>query len=110
MQVSALCTVQETVGLANLDNLFVGHSGQEDVLLVFVWIKTNHVGNLAVTEPLDALARFGVPELHLPIITAREEPAPVVREGYVLDSLGMSVEGTKTVPMGIDVPQLQSDE
>ena len=56
-------------GFTYLDNLLVRHAGQEDVLLVIVWMELHNVGNFAITEPFDALASFGIPKFHCAVIS-----------------------------------------
>ena len=46
---------------AYLDNLFVRHTSEEDVLFVIVGVEADDVWRLAVTEPLEALTGLGVP-------------------------------------------------
>lgn len=54
----------------HLNDLFVGHSGKEDVLLIFIGVEPNHVRDFAVAKPLNALASFRIPQLHLAVISA----------------------------------------
>ena len=53
-----------------LNDLFVGHSGEEDILLIFVGMEPDDVRDLSVTEPFQALACLRIPQLHLAIISA----------------------------------------
>lgn len=40
------------------------------MLLVLVGMESDNIWNLAVAETLQTLARLGVPELHLTVVTA----------------------------------------
>lgn len=46
---------------ADLDNLFVRHTSEKDMLFIIVGVETNDVGSLAVAEPLETLTGLGVP-------------------------------------------------
>lgn len=92
---------------AYLDDLLVGHAGEEDVLLVVVGVKADDVGGLAVAEALETLAGLGVPELHLTIVAAGKEAFAVVGKGDVLDGLDVAVERAKTIAVGVHVPELE---
>lgn len=91
---------------AHLNDFLVRHTSQEDVLLVFVRMETNDVWYLPISKALDALSCLCVPELHGAIVGARQELTSVIRKAYVLHSLGMAIEGTETVPVGVDIPEL----
>jgi hypothetical protein len=45
----------------DLDNLLVHHTGQENMLLIFVGMEAHYVCHLAVREILYALASFCIP-------------------------------------------------
>ena len=77
-----------------LNDLFVGHSGEEDILLIFVGMEPNDVRDLSVAKPFEALTCLRVPQLHLTIITTGEEPATIVREANVLDGFDMAHESS----------------
>ena len=89
-----------------LDDLLVGHTGQEDVLLVLVGMEPDNVWDLAVTEPLQTLSGLRVPEFHLTVVTARQELPSIIRESHVLDGLHMPMECPQAISMCIHVPQL----
>ena len=63
---------------AHLNDFLVRHTSQEDILFVLVWMEFDTIWSLAVAKPLDALACLRVPELHLSIIPAGQEPSTVV--------------------------------
>jgi len=92
----------------HLHDLFVRHSRQENVLLVVVRVEPNHIRNLSVAKAVETLSGLSIPEFHLPVISAGQELATVVRERKVFDSLYVSVECPQAVPMSVYVPQLES--
>lgn len=44
-----------------LNDLFVRHTSEEDVLFILVRMEAHNVGRLAVTEPLETLTGLGIP-------------------------------------------------
>lgn len=95
-------------GEAHLNDLFVRHAGQEDTLLVVVRMESNHIRNLPVTKPVEALAGLSVPEFHLSVIATGQELVTVVRESEIFDGLYVSMESSQAVPVGVNVPQLDA--
>lgn len=93
-------------GKPYLDNLFVRHARQENILFVVIGMEPDHVRNLSVAEAVEALAGLSIPEFHLSVITTGQELATVVRERKVFDGLYVSVEGPQAIPVSVDVPQL----
>ncbi len=55
---------------AHLDDFLVGHSGEEYVLFVFVWMETHNVRHLAVAESFQTLPCLRIPQLHLTVMSA----------------------------------------
>ena len=45
----------------HLNDFFIRHAGQKDVLLVLIRVEAYNVRDLAIGESLEALARFRVP-------------------------------------------------
>jgi hypothetical protein len=45
----------------HLNNLFIRHTSEENMLLILVWVEFDTIWNLAVTKSFQALARFGIP-------------------------------------------------
>lgn len=76
------------------------------MLFIFIRMEPDDVRDLAIAKALDALSGLRVPELHLPIVSAGQEFATVVRESNVLDGLHVTMKGTETIAVGVDVPQL----
>lgn len=66
--------------MSHLYDLLIGHTCQEDVLLVLIRMEADDVWYLSVTESFQALPSLGVPELHRPVVTARQELATIVRK------------------------------
>ena len=62
----------------HLDDLLVGHTRQENVLLVFVRMESHDVRDFSIAEPLQASTGLGVPELHLSVISTGQKLAAVV--------------------------------
>lgn len=69
-------------------------------------MELDNVGDLTVTEPLDALACLCVPQLDLTVVAAREESSPVIGEGQIFDMFHVPVERSQTITMRVHVPEL----
>jgi hypothetical protein len=76
------------------------------VLLILVWMESDHMRYLAVAEPLKTLPSLGVPEFHLAIISTREELPTIVGKRHIFHILGVTMEGTQTVAVRINIPEL----
>lgn len=55
----------------------------------------------------ESRTRLGIPELHLLVVTGREEPRSVVVERDVLDRLRMAHKRPEAVPLVVNVPELE---
>ena len=61
-----------------LDNFLVGHTSKENILLIFVWVEANDVGDFSIAEALQTLTSFCVPQFHLTIVSARKKLTAVI--------------------------------
>ena len=77
------------------------------MLFILVRMEAHNVWDFAVAEALDALASFRIPQLHLTVITARQKLPAVIGECDVLHGLHVAMEGSKTIAMRVDIPQLE---
>lgn len=93
-----------------LDDLLIGHTREEDMLFVLVRMELDDVGYLAVAEPLQTLASFGIPELDLTIVATRQELGSVIVEAQVFDRFDVAMECAKTSTMCVHIPELNGIE
>ena len=63
---------------AYLDDLLVGHTSKEYILLILVRVEANDVGNFSIAETLQTLTGFRVPQLHLTIVTAGKKLTTII--------------------------------
>ena len=96
--------------LTHLNDLFVGHSRHEDVLLVGIRVKFDDVRNLSIRKRLHTFAGFRVPYLDMPVIGCREEFGALVVESDVFDGLRMAQERPQTISFLIHIPQLHKSD
>lgn len=61
-----------------LDNFLVGHTSKENILLIFVWVEANDVGDFSIAEALQTLTSFCVPQFHLTIVSAGKKLTAVI--------------------------------
>jgi Na+-transporting NADH:ubiquinone oxidoreductase subunit NqrB len=90
-----------------LNNLFIRHTSEENILFILVWMESNDVRYLPVAEALEALAGFRVPELHLAIVPTGEKLSTIIRKRHIFHIFCVPMEGTQTVAMRINVPKLK---
>ena len=63
--------------ISYLNDLLVGHTREEDVLFVLIRVESDHIWNLAVAEPLQALAGFRIPQLDITVHTTAQQPTAI---------------------------------
>jgi len=90
-----------------LHNLFVRHARHKNILLIVIGVEPNHIRYLSVAKAVETLTGLGIPEFHLPVISAGQELAAVVRERKVFDGLYVSMKRPHAVPVSVNVPQLE---
>ena len=61
-----------------LDNLLVGHTSKEYILLILVRVEANDVGDFSIAESLQTLTSFCVPQFHLTIVSAGKKLTTVI--------------------------------
>lgn len=63
---------------AHLNDLFIRHTREEDVLFILIRIEPNHVGDFSITKPLDTLPCLSIPQFYLAIVGTRQESTTIV--------------------------------
>lgn len=90
----------------HLNNLFVRHTSQENMLFIFIRVELYAIWDLPITEPLQALPCFCVPKFHLAVISTGKESSAIIVETEILNSLYVSMECSQTILVSVDVPEL----
>ena len=90
-----------------LDDLLVGHTGEEFVGGGGGGVEADDVRDFAGGEAGDAFAVFGVPEFHLAVVGGGEEGYAGGREGAVCDGFGVAGEGAEEGAGMVDVPEFE---
>lgn len=89
-----------------LHNLLISTSSQEHILPVIPWTKLDTHRCLSISETPDNLTRISIPQLYDSIKACRQEPASIIGETYILDSLGVTHVRAETLAMGHHIPDL----
>ena len=90
-----------------LNNFLVGHTSKEYILLILVRVEANNVGDFPIAKTLQTLTSFCVPQFHLTIVGAGKKLTTVIWEWDVFDCLNVTMKGSKTISMGVDIPKLE---
>lgn len=75
------------------------------MLLVVVRMEFHAERNLARREPMDDVARFGVPQLQVTIVAGRHELGALVVERHIFDGLPMSKVRSNAASLSVHFPQ-----
>lgn len=90
-----------------LDDLLVGHAGEEFVGGGLGWVEADDVGDFAGAEAGYAFPVFGVPEFHLSVVGGGEEGCAGGGEAGVGDGFCVSGEGAEEGAGVVDVPKFE---
>ncbi len=88
------------------DDFFVGHAGDEEVLLFLVGVELDAVWHLLVGVARDDLARLRVPQFDEAVVGGRQELFAGVVEADVAHGLPVAVVGADAAAVLVDLPDL----
>jgi hypothetical protein len=85
-----------------LQDLLVVHTRQE--LVRHARVDPHNMRRLARSELVDALSSLGIPKLHVPVVTGRDELRATGVEVDVVHGLGMARVRPQQLPLMVYIP------